>query len=228
LLVISIIAFWPTYYAVLLNTDFYVHFHAFTALLWFGMLIAQPFLIKNWRLNLHRQIGKRSYTIAGLVILTIIRLAHNRISTAPESLYAIRTYILYLQLSLAFVFGITYRLAIYYRKTKSIYVRLMAVTALAFVGSRFHQVYKVGYAQSGNKYSMAYICFDQYYFGRPCKCWSQASKSKVGLSGITASLHSDWNSHLFWFDHPELVADIFSMVYLIIAEHHKNVVFGTR
>ncbi len=47
LLVISIIAFWPTYYAVLLNTDFYVHFHAFTALLWFGMLIAQPFLIKN-------------------------------------------------------------------------------------------------------------------------------------------------------------------------------------
>ena len=105
LLIISFIAFWPSYYAVISESDFYIHFHAVTAILWFALLIVQPILIKKRKLKVHRLFGKISYPVAGLVIISIVLLAHNRISTSPEEFYAIRTYILYLQISLALEIG---------------------------------------------------------------------------------------------------------------------------
>jgi len=133
LLIISIIAFWQTYYIIFFESPLYVHFHAFTAIIWFILLIAQPYLIKKRRLDLHRTLGNISYPVAGLVIVSIMLLAHNRISTAPESFFSLRTYVLYLQLSLAFIFAITYVLAIYFRKTKAIHARLMVATSFTFI-----------------------------------------------------------------------------------------------
>jgi hypothetical protein len=133
LLIISFIAFWPSYYAVIPDSDFYIHFHAITAIFWFALLIIQPVLIKQRKLRLHRLIGKLSYPVAGFVIISIVLLAHNRISTSPEEIYDFRTYILYLQISLALVFAITYGLAIWYRKTKSIHARLMVATSFTFI-----------------------------------------------------------------------------------------------
>lgn len=133
LLIISFIAFWPSYYAVISESDFYVHFHAVTAILWFALLIVQPVLIKNRKLRLHRLFGKISYPVAGLVIISIVLLAHSRISTSPQDFYAFRTYILYLQISLAFVFAVTYGLAIWYRKTKPVHARLMVATSFTFI-----------------------------------------------------------------------------------------------
>ncbi|MDR9418311.1 hypothetical protein [Gracilimonas sp.] len=118
LLLLSIVAFWQSYYLLFFESSFYVHFHAFTAIFWFALLIVQPYLIKKRLLDLHRTLGKISYSIAGLVIISILLLAHNKISTASESLFSLRTYVLYLQLSLAFVFAFTYGFAIYYRKKK--------------------------------------------------------------------------------------------------------------
>jgi len=133
LLMISFIAFWPSYYAVISESDFYIHFHAVTAILWFALLIVQPILIKKRKLKVHRLFGKISYPVAGLVIISIVLLAHNRISTSPEEFYAIRTYILYLQISLALVFTVTYGLAIWFRKTKPIHARLMVATSFTFI-----------------------------------------------------------------------------------------------
>jgi len=137
LLLISIIAFWPTYYSVFFSSDFYIHLHAFFAVLWFGMLIVQPYLIKSRKLNIHRLIGKVSYIIAPLVVISILLLAHESIKYAPEEVMPIRIYILYLQLSLAFLFGVIYLFAIYFRKTKAIHSRFMAATALTFVDPIF-------------------------------------------------------------------------------------------
>lgn len=137
LLLISFIAFWPTYYAVLSGSDLYVHFHAITAIIWFSMLIVQPTLIRYKKLKLHRLVGKISYPVAGLILISILLLAHNKISTSPENFYAIRTYILYLQISLAFVFAVTYGLAIWFRRSKSIHARLMVATSFTFIDPVF-------------------------------------------------------------------------------------------
>jgi len=133
LLLVSFIAFWPSYYAIFSSSDFYIHLHALTALLWFALLIVQPMLIKRRKLRLHRLIGKISYPVAGFVVISILLLAHSRISTSPEDFYAIRTYILYLQLSLALVFAVTYGLAIWYRNSKPIHARLMVATSFTFI-----------------------------------------------------------------------------------------------
>lgn len=137
LLMISLIAFWPTYYAIFFRSQFYIHFHAVFAILWFGMLIVQPFLIKSRRLELHRLVGRFSYIVAPLIVISVVLLAHERLTLASESFYPIQTYILYLQISLALVFGITYGLAMYYRKTKAIHARFMVATSFTFIDPIF-------------------------------------------------------------------------------------------
>lgn len=143
LLLVSFIAFWPTYYAIFFSSEFYIHLHAFFAVLWFGMLIVQPYLIKSRRLDLHRLIGKVSYLVAPFVVISVILLAHSRIKVASESFYPIQTYILYLQISLALMFAITYGLAVYYRKTKPIHARFMVATSFTFIDPIFARILNI-------------------------------------------------------------------------------------
>ncbi|MDZ7719343.1 MAG: hypothetical protein U5K72_11060 [Balneolaceae bacterium] len=143
LLLISIVAFWPTYFAVFFDSEFYIHLHVFFAVLWFGMLIVQPYLIKSRRLDLHRFAGKISYLIAPFVVISIGLLAHNNLIHASESFYPIQTYILYLQLSLAFLFAITYGCAVYYRKTKAIHSRCMIATSFTFIDPIFARLFNI-------------------------------------------------------------------------------------
>ena len=133
LLFSSFIAFWPTYYAIFFSSSFYVHFHAAFAILWFAMLIVQPYLIKSRKLDLHRLIGKTSYLVAPLVVVSIFLLANSRIKAVSESFYPVQTYLLYLQISLALLFAVSWGLAIYFRKTKTVHERFMAATAFTFI-----------------------------------------------------------------------------------------------
>lgn len=143
LLVISFIAFWPTYFSIFFSSNFYIHFHASFAILWFVMLIVQPYLIKSRRLDLHRLIGKASYLVAPIVVISIVLLAHSRINAAPESFYPVQTYILYLQISLALLFAITYGFAVYYRKTKPVHARLMVATSFTFIDPIFARFFNI-------------------------------------------------------------------------------------
>ena len=54
------------------NIDSLVHFHAFIASIWIVMLIAQPLLVLNKKLKAHRTIGKISYLVFPLLILSFI------------------------------------------------------------------------------------------------------------------------------------------------------------
>lgn len=137
LLIISVFAFWNSYYVIFFDRAFYVHFHAITALIWFAMLVIQSYLIKKKKLELHRQLGKASIPVALLVVVSVILLAHNKISTTDEASFGFRTYLLYLQISLAFAFAVTYGLAMYHRQSTPIHSRLMVATTLTFVDPIF-------------------------------------------------------------------------------------------
>lgn len=49
-----------------------IHLHAFIASVWVLMLITQPFLILNKKMALHRALGKFSYIVFPLLILSFI------------------------------------------------------------------------------------------------------------------------------------------------------------
>jgi hypothetical protein len=133
-LLLAAVAFWPTYLSQPRTSNGYTHFHAAAASLWMILLVAQSWAIGARRVAQHRLLGKFSYALGPLVLLSIVLLAHDRIrGAAPGEAYAIQTYILWLQLSLGFLFALSYALAIWTRKSVARHSRFMVCTALTLV-----------------------------------------------------------------------------------------------
>ncbi len=130
---IALVAFWPSYLSQIFSASSYTHFHPFLAALWMLMLVAQPMLIRAKRLAWHRLNGRISYVLAALLIISIVLLAHSRISGVGGEAYAVQTYILYLQASLTLLFGLSYALAIYKRRVVALHARFMVCSALTMI-----------------------------------------------------------------------------------------------
>ena len=138
LFVITFLAFWPSYFSPGLGTSsVYTHLHASTAALWMCLLIIQPWLIRTYRFDLHRAIGVVSYVLVPVVLISMLLLANFRIRSASEANYPIQTYLLYLQLSLAIVFAISFALAMVYRRNSELHARFMVCTALTLIDPVF-------------------------------------------------------------------------------------------
>lgn len=73
---VTFIAFYKTYFGQFPDfdesIDFYIHLHTLFASVWLGMLIVQPLLIRYRKHGLHRKIGKASYIVFPLVIISLI------------------------------------------------------------------------------------------------------------------------------------------------------------
>lgn len=132
---LALVAFWPRYLSQLGHgtLNFYKHFHALMMTLWFALLIAQPILIRQGNRPLHRMLGRLSFVIAPLAVLSMIFLTHHRLKPLDEAglnqvgIYAI------LPLSMALVFSTAYGLAIRYRKQMALHARYMLSTAFALI-----------------------------------------------------------------------------------------------
>ena len=131
---VALVAFWPTYLSKAPSaSSSYTHWHALTAALWMLMLVAQPLAIQARRWALHRLFGRVSYGLAPLLLISILLLAHSRIRGLEAKAYVAQTYILYLQVSLAVLFGLSYGLAIYTRRTTALHARFMVCTGLTLI-----------------------------------------------------------------------------------------------
>ncbi|MBD2756348.1 hypothetical protein [Spirosoma validum] len=134
-LLMVVVGFYKTYFSLIphfsgISTA--LHLHAITVLLWFGILIVQPLLVRGKNLALHRLIGKGSYIVVTLVVLSIVwleRLAFIRNTPVPPGAVDIRL-IGIADLSFFILF---YGLAIYYRRKVSYHARFMVLTVLPFI-----------------------------------------------------------------------------------------------
>jgi hypothetical protein len=139
LLLLAIIGFWQSYFSkffdslIFTTINGYVHFHAVTMILWLAMLISQALLIRFKKYSLHRALGKISYVLVPLIIISLILLAHNQIVLGISGVTYTRLYILFLQLSLLATFIIAYSLAILNRKTPARHARYMICTSLTMI-----------------------------------------------------------------------------------------------
>ena len=123
--------FYKSYFQPFPNFDedinTFIHVHALIASVWVLMLIVQPFLIFNKKHAIHRKIGKLSYVIFPLLILSfvpaIIKFANSE-----------RIENLFFPLGDGSLLILFYSLAIYNRKTSSKHMRYMIATALVFLG----------------------------------------------------------------------------------------------
>lgn len=105
----------------------FIHVHAFLASLWILLLIAQPILIKNKKLTLHRRLGKLSYVLFPLLILSFVPLIINRWNSEFQEA-------VFFPLTDSLILTTCYVLAIYHRKKSSKHMRYMIGTAIVFLG----------------------------------------------------------------------------------------------
>ena len=132
-LVLIIIGFWPSYFSRFLNGSLnytgYFHFHALIAILWMLMLISQPILIRKRKFKFHRIIGKSSYVLFPLIIVSVVLLSHSQ-SQIREVKNPMGLFLTFKDL---ITLSITYFIAIRYRKKIEIHARGMISTGIIFI-----------------------------------------------------------------------------------------------
>ena len=112
------------------------HIHGALMMIWLALLFVQPLLIMTGRNQLHRKIGKSSYVIGPLIIISLFlvgRAAYfNDIqSDAPMNInLAIRA----LDIRGFFSFALFWALAMINRKNSSAHMRYMIGTAMLAIG----------------------------------------------------------------------------------------------
>lgn len=105
--------------------DGYIHLHAAISSLWVGLLISQPLLIRYKKYRMHRLLGKGSYIVFPLLILTFIPLIarnYNGITSVINPVFDAGLLLLF------------YPLAIRNKKNIPVHMRYMIAITLIFIG----------------------------------------------------------------------------------------------
>lgn len=108
------------------------HVHGMLSMAWILMLIAQAYLIRAKKYDLHRLIGKLSYIVMPLFLLSVFYAAKtsylNTIKTKPQA-EALANLTMGGTIDI-FLLGLIYVLAIIYKKNVGYHLRFMASTGL--------------------------------------------------------------------------------------------------
>lgn len=140
-LIITLIGFYPTYFIHFpdfTGFSWVHHVHGFIATLWICMLIAQAFLVRAKNYSLHRKIGKASYFIMPLLLLSFFLVARamyyknihiNNMNEADALASLSRS-----GLPDIFYMGTLYSLGILFRKKTSWHMRFFTCTGLMILG----------------------------------------------------------------------------------------------
>jgi hypothetical protein len=127
---LTIFAFFPSYFNRLKITESAHHFHGITATLWLIILIIQPFLFQAGKLKWHRMIGKISFILVPLIIISALNMVQimliNKDSYPPN----IPDRLAFIDFATLIQFLLFYLLAIYKRKEIQLHARYMVCTVL--------------------------------------------------------------------------------------------------
>ena len=123
-----IVGFFPSYFAKLLDTSLTLHVHALLMFAWLGALMAQATFVRTRRMDLHRRVGKVSFVLAPLIVLSgviVIRETSGgtEIGSEPLQRLTIPTFAIV-------QFALTYALAMTYRRCPELHARYMISTGL--------------------------------------------------------------------------------------------------
>lgn len=128
LIPLTIFGFYKTYFIKFPDfdehIDLYIHLHAFIAFLWILLLGIQPILIRNQRYNLHRKLGKITYYLFPLLILSLIPQIISELQRGDT---------IYNTVANGVLLTTFYMLAIVNKKNIAMHMRYMISLALVFV-----------------------------------------------------------------------------------------------
>lgn len=129
---LAVLAFWPGYFAQLPagGIERHVHVHSVLMLLWFGLLIAQPFLVRaGWR-RVHRWLGRSSLLLVPAIVVATLQMIHSRMRAVDAPGFVEDAEFLFLVLGQVVLFVLAWGLALRWRHRPALHARYMACTLL--------------------------------------------------------------------------------------------------
>jgi hypothetical protein len=111
------------------------HFHGMMMMGWVLMLLLQPILILKGKIKWHHRVGRLSYVLAPLVLLSLWLITQERFYGILEQQgYTVAIAHLSLNFPNIIFFALLYSLAIYYRKRSAFHIAFMCGTAILLIG----------------------------------------------------------------------------------------------
>lgn len=156
---LSIAAFYKTYIIQFPNfekkNNGFIHIHAIISCMWIAMLITQAFLIKKNNIQLHRRLGKLSYCLFPLLILSFVP----QIIRVINSEFAKFVFFPLADCTLLISY---YVLAIINKRNTPGHMRYIIGTALVFFGPTFGRIGPIYFGLSekltqNSMYTLIYI-----------------------------------------------------------------------
>lgn len=140
----ALVGFWPTYFVRLGEIPSWrVHVHGALMFGWIAMLIAQACLIRWRRQDTHRALGKFSYVLAPLIVISGVVVERDSLVRLGGKINEEAYFFAYLVPALLLLFAVLYGLAMYHRKTPVKHMRYMIGTALVMIDPIFARILDV-------------------------------------------------------------------------------------
>jgi hypothetical protein len=111
--------------------DLYTHVHAVLMTIGFAMLIAQPILIRRGRRDWHRAIGRVSYVLVPVLLISWVLLVHVRLRNLPGFMLPKEAFFFFLPFFSAVAFLGAWGMGILRRKSSALHARYMICTGFA-------------------------------------------------------------------------------------------------
>lgn len=129
----ALLAFWPPYLSRLGDAELAAHVHAVLMTGWIALLVAQPQLVARERRALHRRLGRLSYALVPLIVLSGLALWHIRLMRVAAADVAAAAPFQYLGLGAMFNFAVFWALGIRHRRVAAVHGRYLLATLLPMV-----------------------------------------------------------------------------------------------
>jgi hypothetical protein len=137
------IAFFPSFEGF----QFVQHFHGAIMLLWMGILIVQPWLMSRKKFGIHKVIGKASFLIAPILMVSIFLVSRMTYYNNLKALPTVQDAVAMISLSMPglIIFGLLFGLAVANKKRTYYHMRYMIGTALLMIGPGLGRILGVNF-----------------------------------------------------------------------------------
>jgi hypothetical protein len=135
LMALAFAGFWNSYFSKFFNGtnnyNFYFHFHATMMVLWVLTLIAQPLLIRKKKLHIHRLVGKFTYILMPVMLVSVLLILNSGMKavavnelTFASVIFPVRDF---------FFLLIFFTIGVIYRHNVQVHARAMIITGIVFI-----------------------------------------------------------------------------------------------
>jgi len=211
--IFAVWGFWVTYFTRPPGSyNIWEHVHGLAMFAWCVMLVAQSFLIRTNRRSVHRALGKISFVLAPLIVISTIFLAHHKLNVRQLNNEGL--YIFGLQFFIIILFAGFYTMAIVRRKQSDVHARWMICTAFTMLDPIFARIIAVNFYQvpfeTGVFQWMTFAFIDVIVILLVIRDWKSSGRHDVFLPALallvvaqTAMLTvwdtATWKAFAVWF-----------------------------